>query len=97
MNKNPITKSDVLAIICGILCLAWGIFCFYAFHVSMDYFYVPQLVLCLIGIFLTGLRFSRKGKGLTYKEYEWIPLILCIVFSFVVIILGLILPWDLGI
>ena len=97
MNKNPITKSDALAIICGVICLVWGIFCFYAFHVSMDYFYIPQLVLCLVGLLLTGLRFFRKGKGLTYKEYEWIPLILCIVYYFVVIILGLILPWDLGI
>ncbi len=64
----------------------------------MDYFfYVPQLVLCLVGLLLTGLRFFRKGKGLTYKEYEWIPLILCIVYFFVVVLLGLLLPWDIGI
>ncbi len=98
MNKKSITKSDVLAIICGILCLVWGIFCCYASHISMDYFfYVPQLVLCLVGLLLTGLRFFRKGKGLTYKEYEWIPLILCIVYFFVVVLLGLLLPWDIGI
>ena len=97
MNKPPITKSDLLAIICGAICLVWVILGSYAFLISKDYYYVPQLVLCLIGIVFTGLCFFRKGKGLTYKEYEWIPLILCIVYSFILFILPLMLPWDLSI
>ena len=37
---------------------------------------IPQLLLCLAGIALTVRRFIRKRQGLTYREYEWIPVII---------------------
>ena len=49
-----------------------------------DWYNIPQIVLCLAGILLTARRFFRKSKGLTYKEYEWIPLVISIVYWFVV-------------
>lgn len=104
MKKNPITKSDVLSILCGAICLVRGIWYIHDFfswsdrHLSMDYWYgIPQIVLCFVGIFLTVWRFFRKGKGLTYKEYEWIPLIISFVYSFVMSVWALVTPWDLSI
>lgn len=88
MSKNTVIK-DIGAIICGVICLVWGIYSFYVVLVWWDYYYLPPAVLCFIGIFLTVWRFFRKGKGLPYKEYEWIPLIISIVYFLVLTIASL--------
>ena len=52
-------------------------------YVEPDWYTIPQVLLCLSGIVLTVRRFIRKKRGLTYKEYEWIPLIISFVFHLV--------------
>lgn len=88
MSKNTVIK-DIGAIICGVICLVWGIYSFYAVVVWWNYYYLPQTVLCFVSICLTVWRFFRKGKGLPYKEYEWIPLIISIVYFLVLTIASL--------
>ena len=95
-NKNKFPWSDFWAIVCGAICLVRGIWfsydvfrfhspALYCFPPPMqDWYNIPQIVLCLAGIFLTAWRFLRKSKSLTYKEYEWIPLVISIVYWFVV-------------
>lgn len=106
MSKNTVIK-DIGAIICGVICLVRGIWysqdifrnyssSLYCFPPpNADWYNITHFILCLAGIILTVWRFFRKGKGLPYKEYEWIPLIISVVFFSVLAIWALITPWDI--
>lgn len=98
-GRTSVTKSDIGAFICGVLCLVrgiWFIVDFFRFlPPNANWYYVPHIILCLVGLILTGVRFYRKRKRLVFKEYEWIPLVVSIAYSFFLIGLAYLLPWDL--
>ena len=57
---------------------------------------ILQLLLCLAGLVLTIRRFIRKREGLTYREYEWIPLIISFIFHLATPFAGF-MPYPLAV
>ena len=90
-NKKKFPWADLWAIVCGVICVLQGWFFLMMFihnhdgrlwlWLLPDWHTIPQFLLCLSGVVLTVRRFIRKKKGLAFKEYEWIPLIIGYAFG----------------